>query len=295
MNWLGGMIALGLAALGIPLAHGAELWPAGLSFVGLKGGQWQLYLVAPDGGAPRPVPTALEPRTPTYHPRTGRVAYIGADGHLREIALDSRTERVLLEADARHAYTQPAYDPEGQRLFVVALKEGASVETDIVVLDETRQRRQPVVTQPLAQFEPHFQAPDTLYYSSVHCSLGCGKIIQEIWRLNVASGEAEQVTLVNAIARQPVVSGDRRWLYFASNRAGHYHVWRLALATGQYERLTDGRVTDSSPALDRDGHLYFLRHSPAGARLMRREADGAPRELALPEAFEDLRNLEIAP
>lgn len=295
MKAFGRMIAIGLTVLSITLAQGAETWPIGMSFVGLKDGQWQLYLVAPNAEHPQPAPTALEPRTPTYHPQTGKVAYIGADGHLREITLETKTEQVLLEASPKQAYTQPAYDAEGKRLFVVALQESASVDTDIVMLDESRQKTKPVVTQPLAQFEPHFQAPDTLYYSSVPCSLGCGKIIQEIWRIHLVSGEAEQVTLLNAIARQPVVSSDRRSLYFASNKAGNYHLWRLALDTGQYQPLTRGAVTDSHPALDRDGQVYFIRHSPVGAQLMRREADGALRVLSLPAAFDDLRDLEITP
>ncbi len=292
---LGRLITIGLTVLGSFVAHGADDWPTGLSFVGLKAGHWQLYLMAPEAKEPQPVVTAQEPRTPTYNPRVGKVAYIGSDASLREITLATATEQIVLNADAKHTYTQPAYDSDGKRLFVVALREGASVDTDILMLDETRHQAQAVVTQPLAQFEPRFQAPDTLYYASVSCNHGCGRIIQEIWRINLSSGEAEQLTRVNAIARQPVLATDSQWLYFASNQAGNFHLWRLNLASGQYEPLTTGRVTDSNPAFDHDHRLYFLRHTPAGVQLLRRENNGTLQALTLPEPFEDLRDLEINP
>lgn len=296
MKSLGLIIALGcFAVLCIVPGHSAEAWPEGLSFVGLKEGRWQLYVVPPGADSPQPVTTLMEPRTPTYNARLGTVAYIGADGNLREVSLKESVEHVLPPAGAKHAYTQPRYDQDGKRLFVVILKEGASTDTDIAVFNQDRRQRQSVITQPLAQFEPYFQPPTTLYYAHVACNIGCGAILQEIWRLNIASGQAEQVTLLNAMARQPVVSPDGRSLYFASNKAGYYHLWRLVLDSGRYEQLTTGAVTDSDPALSPQGTLYFIRHTPEGVQLMRRLADGILQALSLPQAFEDLRDLEITP
>jgi hypothetical protein len=295
MNRLGTLIAISLTVFVSTVAHSADDWPTGLSFVGLKAGYWRLYLVAPEAREPQPVVTAQEPRTPTYNPRAGKVAYIGSNASLREITLVTATEQIVLNANVKQTYTQPAYDTDGKRLFVVALQEGASVDTDILMLDGTRQQRKAVVTQPLAQFEPRFQAPNTLYYVSVSCNHGCGRIIQEIWRMDLSSGEAEQLTLVNAIARQPALATADQWLYFASNQAGNFHLWRLNLASGQYEPLTSGRVTDSNPAFDREQRLYFLRHTPTGVQLLRRENDGTLQAMTLPEPFEDLRDLEINP
>jgi hypothetical protein len=267
-------------------AQGTETWPQGLSFVGLSADRWQLYIVQPSALEPQIVETFLEPRTPTYAVQTGKIAYLGADGTLREKLLESGEERILLKPDAQRTFTQPAYDAAGKRLVIVALKEGASVDTDILTLDDEK----PVVTQRSAQFEPYFHAPRTLYYSNVHCTIGCGKIIQEIWRKDLISGEAEQITLLNAIARQPVISG--QWLYFSSNKAGNFHIWRMSLETGRYERLTEGRVTDINPALDRQSNLYFIRHTPTGTALMQRRTDGTLQ--TLPKTLENFRDLEIS-
>ena len=265
-------------------------WPDGLSFVGLTQGIWHLYIMVPESRTPQVVSDVLEPRMPTYHPRMSRVAYIGADGSLREIELKNASERVLLPPDPERAFTQPIYDATGERLFIVVLRNRKSRETDIVALEDGRET--PVVTQRSAQFEPYLHAPHTLYYTNVLCADGCGRVIQEIWRKNLVSEQAEQLTLMNAMVQQPVVSPDSKWLVFSSNKAGYFHIWRMELATGRYEHLTTGVVTDTSPAFDREGHLYFIRHSPDGAHLMRM-VEGNIHPLPLPDGVEDLRDLEI--
>lgn len=286
LAWL--VVALSLS----PAVAGDEALPPGLAFTGLAAGRWQVYYAA-EHGALKAIPTATEPRTPALNLAAGRLAYVSAEGSLREITLADEHDTVVLQADAKRTFTQPAYDIPGNRLFVVELHEGASVETDILALAPDRQSTKPVVIQRSAQFEPFHDGRYNLYYSNVHCTLGCGKIIQEIWRFNTVTGEADQLTLTNHIARQPVASADGKSLYFSSDRAGHFHIWRLNLATGQAEPLTRGLVTDTDPAVGKDGAVYFVRRSPGRTELMRWSASGAPRPVALPKAIEDIRDLEI--
>ena len=269
----------------------AESWPIGLSFVGLQKDQWQLFLVAADADQPQVVKTVSEPRTPTYNAEANKIAYIDAAGNLREINRVTGYDRVVLKPTSKRAYTQPAYNQDGSQLFIVALKEGASVDTDIIAIQSNQSSV--IVKQRSAQFEPYFYAPYTLYYSNVLCTVGCGKIIQEIWRINLITEDAEQLTLINAIVRHPVVSKDGKLLYISSNKAGNYNIWRFDLATGQFAQLTNGLVTDLSPALDHAGQLYFIRQSPSDVQLLRRRDDGSLHTLALPAGVEDLRDLEI--
>lgn len=266
-----------------------------MSFAGLSKGVWNLYVVRAKAAGPDMVGTVSEPKTPTLALQAGRAAYIAADGGLHEVMLSDATDTLLLAPTKRDAYTQPAYTPDGESLFVVVLKQGASVDTDILAVkrDHVRQRRY-VTTQRSAQFEPYLAGEDQLYYSSVHCTVGCGKIIQEIWRKHLVTGEAGQVTLLNAVSREPVVSADGVWLYFSSNAAGNYHIWRQSQTSGAYEQLTQGYVTDVTPALDAQGQLYFIRRSPEGVQLMRYRPGDAPLPLPLPGGMEDIRDLEIS-
>lgn len=274
-------------------AAAAEPVPDGTLFIGQKQGAWRIYVVA--GGQARPVPTAVEPRTASYSPKQGTVAYIGADGNLHEVSVEGSKDRVLLSSTKARAFTQPAYSREGDQLFVVEMKDGASADTEIVALAKGKEQPRPVTRQPAAQFEPRALRDGSLVYSSVSCVVGCGRIIQEVWRKHLGSDEAEQITLTNAIARQPVASPDSKWIYFSSNRAGNYHIWRTAGAGSAPEQLTRGDVADINPALDREGSLYFLRHDARGTKLMRIERSGQERALSMPAGVEDLRNLEINP
>lgn len=285
-------ILFSLFTLTYALSGQAQSYPDGLSFVGLSHDQWSIY--ATQSGQLKTLPSVSEPRTPSFHTKSQRYAYIASDASVHEVGLQGLSDTVVKKAEAGHAFTQPAYDEDGKRLFVVSLKEGASVDTDILVRENGRWYI--AVNQRSAQFEPFFHSPAKLYYANVHCTEDCGRIIQEIWRKDLVSGIAEQVTLTNAIARQPVVSKDGKDLYFSSNKAGYYHIWQLSLANQTYRQLTDGAVTDESPALDGDGHLYFIRHSDnRPVTIMQWQDGGEPIALALPAEITDLRDLEIRP
>ena len=82
------------------------------------------------------------------------------------------------------------------------------------------------------------------------------------------------------------------WLYFSSNAAGNYHIYRQSLADKHLKQLTQGAVTDMSPAIDRD-KLYFVRHDAQGARLMCRDSSGSLSAMKLPRGIKDIRDLEI--
>lgn len=268
--------------------HGAEL-PAGLSFVGHTATGWEIFVVN-DEGRLRRVPAHSEPRTPAYSLSRRRLAYVSAEGHVREIDLRSGDDRVVVEAGPGAAYTQPAYQPGGARLYLVRLKQGSSVDTDLVAVDPDRANVRVVTGQRSAQFEPRVSADGRfLYYSSVACTLSCGKIIQEIWRRDLLSGESEQVTLLNGIARQPFPGSDGS-LYFVSNRAGSFHLWRWSIGDIP-ERLTSGIVSDESPVLASDQSLYFIRRSPTGTRLMRLAGGGTAEPVSLSVELADLKDL----
>ncbi|MEW5250939.1 TolB family protein [Microbulbifer sp. 2201CG32-9] len=272
-----------------------DQWPRGLVFVGLTDDGWQTYAVTKAGHAPANMHLDTEARTPIYTSAPESLIYIDDAGRVNQLSLQPRKGRVLLAPSSDASYAQPEFDPQNNALYLVQLKAGKSVDTDILRLDLATETAKPVVLQRSAQFEPK-SARDWLYYSNVHCVVGCGKIIQEIWRYHTVSGIAEQVTLLNTISRQPVVDQQNDWLYFSSNAAGNYHIYRQSL-TGQdsrrVEQLTQGAVTDMSPAIHQN-RLYFIRHNATGSQLMCRDNDsGELLALALPGGVGDIRDLEI--
>lgn len=269
--------------------------PKGTSFIGFRDGTWNVYLVQEENTPPLLVKTVSEPRAAMFSLKKSALVYIAADGKVREIILRNNEDRVLLEPEKKRAFAQPAYDAGGTRLLLVDMKDGTSADTEIALLDTAKPTAVKTVTsQPASQFEPRFVDDQSMVYSSVSCVLGCGRIIQEIWRKNVVTDTAEQVTLLNAIARQPVTSPDGKWVYFSSNKAGSYHIWRIPLSGGEPEQVTKGNVTDGSPAVGSDNRVCFIRSVSASSNMVCRLPSGDEQVVELPVGIQNIRNLEIS-
>ena len=295
---LHGLLSLLVLLPAIATANDCQQWPKGMVFVGLTDQGWQTYVVTQNGQSPKPLPIETEVRTPVVSLEDNAVFYIDDAAQVSHFsfnksALNANKTTVLLSPSAEASFAQPEIDEKNNALYMVQLKQGKSVDTDILRLDLATKTTEPLIIQRSAQFEPKLSAP-WLYYSNVHCVLGCGKIIQEIWRYHTISGSAEQVTLLNTISRQPAVDKNNEWLYFSSNAAGNYHIYRQSLMqkNAQPEQLTEGAVTDMSPALSGDT-LYFIRQQVQNAALMCRTQTGELQALPLPEGITQLRDLEI--
>jgi hypothetical protein len=273
--------------------NGCDQWPEGLVFVGLKEGEWQTYGVTKTGQAPENLAINTEVRTPVMSLPKGVLFYIDSSSQLSEFSLKENKTKILFSSSAEASYAQPEFNENNNSLYIVQLKQGNSVDTDILHLDLATHTIKPLIIQRSAQFEPDLSVP-WLYYSNVHCVLGCGKIIQEIWRYHTVSGIAEQLTLQNAISRQPTADKNNHWLYFSSNVAGNYHLYRQSLTQKKSpaEQLTQGAVTDMSPAVI-DERLYFIRQHEQGSILMCRDRNGELHKLPLPKGLTQLRDLEI--
>jgi len=270
-----------------------EQWPKGLTFVGLDEGHWHTYAVTKTGQAPIKLAINAEVRTPVLSSKNDTLFYIDDAAQVSAFTLRDEKVKTLLSPTKDASYAQPEIDKKNNVLYVVQLKQGKSVDTDILRFNLDTKVTVPLVIHRSAQFEPKLSAP-WLYYSNVHCVLGCGKIIQEIWRYHTVSGNAEQITLLNTISRQPTADKMNQWLYFSSNAAGNYHIYRQSLVqkNAQPEPLTKGAVTDMSPALS-DINLYFIRQQANNATLMCRTQDNKLYRLPLPKGVTQLRDLEI--
>lgn len=287
------IIGFWLLLIGCPtaFADSCSKYPERSAFLGLTESGWGIYLTSQEGD-PTPVDTAVEPTAFSYHAGSQRLLYIGIDGRVY-LRHGEESDRVVLETSQAVAYTQPAFSEEGNHVYMVGLKEGNSKDTDIVVLDILSGSVEPFSEQRSSQFEPH-PTEEVVFYSHVLCVESCGKIIQEVWRKSRVSGEAEQITLLNAISREPTLGPDGDALYFSSNSSGNYNIWRFSLSDKRVEQVTQGPFTDLSPRLDRNKSLYFIRTDARGSHLMCRSAGGSLSEIPLPEPVKAIRALKVS-
>ncbi|MGH8177223.1 MAG: hypothetical protein ACREV5_13265 [Steroidobacter sp.] len=282
----------GLAAALACLSSHADVAgvPKELLFVGLTHGEWRL-IVGEGSAAPRRIDSVSEPRTPAYSLKRNRIAYVSSAGELREIDLISGADSVLLKPSREIAFTQPAYRPESDEIYVVALRGASSVDTDIVRVDRSAQRTVPLLRQRSAQFEPSFTRDGArMLYSNVVCGSECPKIVQELWSMDVVGGVAEQITLLNSVSRQAAAGGGDR-IVFASSKSGHYQLWGIDAAGASPRRLTESPAVDESPVIGDAGEIYFVRRTAAGGGLMRVDVSGRAQSVALPDSISDVRDV----
>jgi len=210
-------------------------------FIQQEKGNWELF------------PTEEEPRTPVYSEESDLLVYADSRGNIRVV--DKGVERVAFAASEEHTFTQPVFDQSGNQIYVVQLKQGSSVDTDVLIGDLLSGKTRKVISQRSAQFEP-FVTDEHVYYNSVSCiPPACDRIIADIWRINPVSLVAEQLTALNAISKAPAVSLDGE-LYFISDTSGRFRLHRYSKT--ESTPLTPDVGTDSSPGVTASGDVIYI-------------------------------------
>lgn len=265
-------------------------YPDGLAFMGYEDDRWQIFIAEREEEL-KVVNVSVEPRSFAYHPNTAAFLYIGIDDGV--YLSRGGAHRQISRPEGNSSFTQPVFSPDGKTAYLVEMKNGNSKDTDIVQLQLESQVFAPVSTQRSAQFEP-FATRSTLLYSHVSCVESCGRIIQEVWFRDLASGVSKQVTLLNNISKQAVYSEEDDRVYFSSNSDGNYAIWVHDLSENRTSRLTNGPGIDLYPAVSGNGQVFFVRREARSSRLMCKHGSESAAELPIPETITDLRELKVS-
>jgi Tol biopolymer transport system component len=267
-----------------------------LSFIGLRGDEWQIYSWKPSAANEEPTAILAEiknPRAFSRYPKKALVAYIDQSGLLQ--LFDQKTQKSvpLQKEDDKSRFTQLRFDDSG-KLWAVKLSGGNSRQTQLVSFDVAKEKgsiARTAVAKRGAQFDPYADG-SYLYYSAAHCVDDCDPMIWEIWRKDLSTGKQRQFTLGDAVSREPVIAGGL--LYFISNRDHYYHLWRMTPEpAARAAQLTNGSVTDTGLAPLGDSAIFFVRRTPSKVKIMRYDiASGKLIALDLPNWLQDIRELE---
>lgn len=212
--------------------------------------------------------------------------------------LSGSQERLLDGSTEKSGITQLRAGGKGAAF--VKLVDGKSSDTKLAYMDSDGKVEQ-FHDQASSQFHP-LPAGDALYYAHVSCRLICNPIIQDVWRRNVKTGQAEQLTMLNATTYLHSVTQDGRLGAISSNARGYYHIAVVDLYSGDLVWLTNGQVTDSNPTIAGDDRVYFIRRLKEGsflysAPLVRDEASKEnvmePIRHQLPKGITKVRYMEF--
>jgi Tol biopolymer transport system component len=251
---IGLALVLSLAAGG---AHGTEAGAERIAFLAHSGDYWQVWVMDPDGGGQHQVTRSSSEKT--------RISWFPDGEALLVNTLDGRLLRVNAMSGAE---TPIQVDPPGALDAVLSadgsqiafsLSTASSIDANEIWTVATaggQARRR--TNRPWLQHDPQW-SPDSRF---IYFLSGRGDDSHDIWRLELASGSVEQLT-VASLYHFEVAVGPRGALAFSSNRAGHYDLW-LQRPPEPARALTDDAALDGGPSWSGDGSALAFHSTRSG-------------------------------
>ena len=258
---------------------------AGASFIGLTKAGWRLFLIKDN--KVEMLDDIEEPRQAVWSSKENKIAYVDLEGDLHERVISSGVDTVLVSYDDRHAYTQIRYFSGD--LWAVRLFERKSIVTQLVRWNASN-REFEIANKIRGSSHDPMPVGDNLYYTFVSCAQGCGKVIQDVWEKHRISGEANQLTRLNSISRQPVPYRNDS-IVFSTKQNNFYNLW--VYENGIAKALTKGSFTDSDPVVSKNNNLFFIRRENGkGSLMMWDEKKSLAEKVPSSVNIMDVRNLE---
>jgi Tol biopolymer transport system component len=126
-------------------------------------------------------------------------------------------------------------------------------------------------------------SPDSKYIAYISRRTGT----QDLWIVDVKTGEQRQLTNDVRDDNTPRWSPDGTWMAFISDRGGQTDLWMMPVAGGKAIRLTSDRATEINPRWTPDGQaLTYGRVESTSEILVQPAAGGEPRVvMSLPTGY----------
>lgn len=231
---------------------------APIAFLAQGDGRWQVWWMPTPESAPKQV---------THLPQD--VAKLSWFPGGQEVLANLQDGR-LLRVNVRTGVTQPVnfpfagildavIGPDGQRVAFSMSLADSNDRNDIWIYDLQSGERRKLFSMPGLQHEPAW-SPEG---KSIHFLSGKDTQTHDIWRVDVASGSTEQLTVNSLYHFDLAVRGDGTVAY-SGNQGGNYDLWLLP-PKGKPERLMDDAALDACPSWSPDGESLVFESTREGA------------------------------
>jgi len=248
-----------------PVIAAAEHGQGKIAFVANLEGNWDIFIHdLATHKTEKITTTPYDEENPAWSPDGRFLVYTASDGLLHMVNLESKEQTSLTFSNWEGKFVNPAWSPDGEKIAAAYFKSKKTDDTDLVLIDikkkETRKKDIShkgvtfLLEQHSTQFFPSW-SPDgaKIAYVTVHCSLECGHIIQEVWLANAVGHSAHQLLLTNAMCMQPVWAPDGQRIAFSADMKGNFDIWVYNLQSKELKAVTDDRNLDIHPSWSPDG------------------------------------------
>jgi TolB protein len=248
------------AALAIGAAlSGCESAPSTtqIAFLAQENDLWQPWLMATSGAPPARITRLAED-----------VVRLSWFPNGRELLLDMQSGR-LLRVDTTTGKTAPidfpvegvvdaVIGPDGRRIAYSVSFVDSGDRNDIWTYDMVSREQRKVASMPGLQHDPVW-SPDG---SAIYFLSSSSPQAHDLWRVDLASGNKEQLTVNDLYHFDPAVRNDGA-IAFSGNRAGDYDLW-IREQGGQSQQLTHDPALDAQPSWSPDGRALVFESSRDG-------------------------------
>lgn len=235
-------------------AAGAE-FEGKLAFLANFENNWDVVLWANSDKPPKRLTnTPWDEKSPCLSPSGNRIAYTTTDGVIHIIDLKSGKSSPFVLENYPGKWESPGFSRDGKQLVCSYFKPEAEDRAVLGIIDMASKKVEFIFDQYCPQFTPcRSPTGDRLTYACTHCASSCGKIIQEIWISDLASGKSRQLVMTNAHCREPAWSPDESEIAFCADIRGNFDIWSADVKTGDLTQITDHHAMDESPSFSPDG------------------------------------------
>lgn len=226
-----------------------------IAFTANMDGNWDLFVMDEDGtNVVRLTETPYDEGSPQWSPDRKNILYSTSDGQLNIIDVETKEVKHLSIEGKDGKKTSASFSPDGKEIIFVYFKPGALDDTELCIYNLEDGNSKTLLDQCGGQYFPRWSTNgDQIVYTHIHCSSGCGQIIQELWVADSRGGNARQLLMTNSLCMQPAWSKDGKKIAFSSDKTGNFDIWIYSQEDSKLEQLTTDPNLDVSPAWSPDG------------------------------------------
>jgi Tol biopolymer transport system component len=226
-----------------------QLSPDGsvIAFVSNESGNPDIWLTSVHGGEPlRLTDHPASDRQPSWFPDGSSLAFASQRGEQTGIWRIPRLggTPMLVVPDG----TDPAVSPDGARIAFAQRSSSGLFRIAVAPISVPERARILTGDKHGAMDHRHpAWSPDGKYI--------CYADFRDLWIAPLDGSRPYPLTNDQKWDRDPVWTGDGRFIYFSSGRGGTQAIWRVPSTGGEPQRITAGTGPEVNPSLSRDGTL----------------------------------------